>query len=139
RMLKAAYVDLRQGRKDQGASTLSMQLARSWWLGQDKSWKRKVEEIAIAMRLEEKLTKEQILEYYCNQVYLGRRGTFSLHGFGAASAPYFGKDVTAVTLPEAALLAGLIQRPSYVHPLGNVDLLRDQRNLVLSSMRQNGA
>jgi len=137
RIVKAAYIDVKEGRKDQGASTLSMQLARNLMLTPAKSWKRKVAEAAMAMRLEEKLTKEQILEYYCNQVYLGRRGSFSLHGFGAASTAYFGKDVRDLTLSEAAMLAGLIQRPSYFHPLRNLDRLRERRNLVLSVMRQN--
>jgi penicillin-binding protein 1B len=137
RIFKAAYVDLKGGRKDQGASTLSMQLARNLMLTPAKSWKRKVAEAAMAMRLEERLTKEQIFEYYCNQVYLGRRGTFNLHGFGAASTAYFGKDVHDLTLPEAAMLAGLIQRPSYFHPLRNLDRLKERRNLVLSVMRQN--
>jgi penicillin-binding protein 1B len=137
RIFKAAYVDLKGGRKDQGASTLSMQLARNLMLTPAKSWKRKVAEAAMAMRLEERLTKEQIFEYYCNQVYLGRRGTFNLHGFGAASTAYFGKDVHDLTLPEAAILAGLIQRPSYFHPLRNLDRLKERRNLVLSVMRQN--
>jgi penicillin-binding protein 1B len=138
RMLKAAYVDLKDGRKNQGASTLSMQLARSLWLEPAKNWKRKAAELAMTLRLEEKLTKEQIFTYYCNQVYLGRRGTFSLHGFGAAANAYFGKDIRDLSLPEAAMLAGLIQRPGYFHPLGNQDRMRDRRNLVLSLMRQNG-
>jgi penicillin-binding protein 1B len=138
RMLKAAYVDLREGRKDQGASTLSMQLARSLWLAPEKQWKRKMAELAMALRLEEKLSKQQIFTYYCNQVYLGRRGTFSLHGFGAAASAYFDKDISALTLPEAAMLAGLIQRPSYYHPLRGLDRMRERRNLALSLMRQNG-
>src|SRR5262249_44069153 len=114
-----AYVDLRQGRKDQGASTLSMQLARSLLLEREKSWKRKLAELAMALRLEQRLSKEQIFEYYCNQIYLGMRGTFSLHGFGAASLAFFGKDVHDLTLPEAATLAGLVQRPGYYQPTRN--------------------
>src|SRR5205823_4450726 len=105
--------------------------ARNLWLAPDKSWKRKFAELAIAMRLEEKLSKQQIFEYYCNQVYLGRRGTFNLHGFGAASSAFFNKDVHDLTLPEAALLAGLIQRPSYYQSAGRVGRLRERRNLVL--------
>ena len=138
RMLKAAYVDIRQGRKGQGASTLSMQLARTLLLSPDKSWKRKIAQVAMAVRLEQKLTKQQIFEYYCNQVYLGRLGTFSVHGFGAASRAYFGKDIHDLTLPEAATLAGLIQRPSYFNPFRNLDRLQERRNLVLLLIRQNG-
>jgi penicillin-binding protein 1B len=138
RMMKAAYVDLRQGRKNQGASTLSMQLARSLLLSPDKNWSRKLAQLAMAVRLEQKLTKEQIFTYYCNQVYLGRLGTFSVHGFGAASRAYFGKDIHDLTVPEAATLAGLIQRPSYFNPWRNLDRLQERRNLVLLLMRQNG-
>jgi len=138
RMVKAAYVDLKDGRKQQGASTLTMQLVRNLWLAPDKSWKRKVAEVAMAIRLEEKLSKQEILEYYCNQVYLGRRGAFSLHGFGAAASAYFNKDIRDITLPEAALLAGLIQRPSYFHPLGSLERIQERRNLVLGIMRRNG-
>src|SRR5260370_9232596 len=138
RMLKAAYVDIRQSRTGQGASTLSMQLARTLLLSPDKSWTRKIAQVAMAVRLEQKLTKQQIFEYYCNQVYLGRLGTFSVHGFGAASRAYFGKDIHDLSLLEAATLAGLIQRPSYFHPFRNLDRLQERRNLVLLSMRQNG-
>jgi penicillin-binding protein 1B len=138
RMMKAAYVDVREGRKGQGASTLSMQLARSLLLSPDKNWKRKLAQVAMAVRLEQKLTKQQIFTYYCNQVYLGRLGTFNLHGFGAASRAYFGKDIHDLTLPEAATLAGLIQRPSYFNPWRNLDRLQERRNLVLLLMRQNG-
>lgn len=138
RMMKAAYVDFRDGRKDQGASTLSMQLARSLLLKPQKNWRRKVTEIAMAVRLEQKLTKEKIFEYYCNEVYLGRRGAFNLRGFGAAASAYFDKDVSALTLPEAATLAGLVQRPSYYNPSRNRDRLIERRNVVLSLMRQNG-
>ena len=138
RMMKAAYVDVRRGRKNQGASTLSMQLARSLLLSPDKNWTRKLAQLAMAVRLEQKLTKQQIFTYYCNQVYLGRLVTFSLHGFGAASRAYFGKDIHDLTLPEAATLAGLIQRPSYFNPWRNLDRLQERRNLVLLLMRQNG-
>jgi len=138
RMAKAAYVDFRDGRKDQGASTLSMQLARNLLLTPEKNWRRKLKELAMAVRLEQKLTKQQIFEYYCNQVYLGRRGTFNLHGFGAAAQAFFGKDVASLTLPEAATLAGVIQRPSYFNPSRNLDRLIERRNVVLTMMRQNG-
>jgi penicillin-binding protein 1B len=138
RILKAAYVDAREGRKEQGASTLTMQLARAIWLYPEKNWKRKIEELLITMHLEHKLTKQQIFEDYANQVYLGRRGTFSILGFGEASRTYFAKDVSQLTLPEAALLTGLVQRPSYYNPFRYPDRARDRRNLVLLLMRQNG-
>jgi penicillin-binding protein 1B len=138
RILKAAYVDLKEGRKEQGGSTISMQLARGLWLSPDKNWKRKLEELIITAHLERKLTKQQIFEYYANQIYLGRQGTFSVHGFGEAARVYFAKDLAQLTLPEAALLAGLIQRPSHFNPHRYPERARDRRNIVLMLMRQNG-
>jgi penicillin-binding protein 1B len=138
RILKAAYVDLKDGKKRQGASTLSMQLARGLWLSPEKNWGRKFEEVAIAIQLEQRLSKQEIFEHYANLVYLGRRGTFSLNGFGEGARAYFGKDLSQITLPEAALLAGLIQRPSYYNPYRFPDRARDRRNTVLALMRENG-
>ncbi|HLI85042.1 MAG TPA: PBP1A family penicillin-binding protein [Bryobacteraceae bacterium] len=138
RIIKAAYVDLKEGRKEQGASTLSQQLARGFWLDQSKRWTRKLAEVIITLQLESKLSKEEIFEDYANQVYLGWRGSFEIHGFGEAAEAYFGKDLSQVNLPEAALLAGMIQRPSYFNPYKFPDRARERRNLVLSLMRQNG-
>jgi len=138
RIVKAAYVDVKDGRKAQGASTLTMQLARGFWLDPDKNWKRKLEELLITMHLEQRLTKQQIFEYYANQVYLGRRGTFSIHGFGEAANAYFSKDISQITTAEAALLAGMVQRPSFYNPQRYPDRARERRDLVLNLMRQNG-
>lgn len=135
---KAAYVDLKEGRKEQGASTLTMQLARNFWLDQQKTWKRKFAEILISAELERRFNKEQILELYANEVYLGRRGSFSIHGFGQAARSYFNKDVRALTLPEGALLAGMIQRPSYYNPFKYPDRAKQRRDLVLTLMYNNG-
>jgi penicillin-binding protein 1B len=137
RIVKAAYVDLREGRKEQGASTLSQQLARNLWLEPEKRWTRKMAELLITLRLEQTLSKQQIFEDYANQIYLGRRGSFSINGFGEAAEAYFGKDIRQLTLPEAATLAGMIQRPGYYNPYRNPDRVRERRNLVLSLMRQN--
>jgi penicillin-binding protein 1B len=138
RIAKAAYDDLKEGRKREGASTLSMQLARSFWLDNSKNWRRKAAEFLITLELEQKLSKEEIFEFYCNQIDLGRRGTFAIRGFGEAAQAYFGKDIRQLTLPEAASLAGLVQRPSYYNPFRHPDRMRDRRNVVLSLMRQNG-
>ena len=137
RILRAAFVDLKAGRKEQGASTLSMQLARILWLAPEKNWKRKAEELLITMHLEHKLSKQQIFAYYANQVYLGRLGTFSIHGFGEASRAYFGKDISQLNLPEAAMLAGIVQRPSYYNPFRYPDRVRERRNRVLHLMVEN--
>lgn len=137
RIVKAAYVDLKDGRKEQGASTLSQQLARNLWLEPEKRWTRKMAELLITLRLEQTLSKQQIFEDYANQIYLGRRGSFSINGFGEAAEAYFGKDIRQLSLPEAATLAGMIQRPGYYNPWRNPDRVRERRNLVLSLMRQN--
>ena len=138
RILKAAYVDLKQGRKEQGASTLSMQLARGVWLDPDKKWRRKIAELLITIHLEHELTKQQIFTYYANQVYLGRWGTFSVNGFGEAARAYFDKNISQLNVPESALLAGLVQRPSYYNPFRYPERALDRRNLVLHLMLENG-
>jgi penicillin-binding protein 1B len=138
RIAKAAWVDFRDGRKEQGASTLTMQLARGLWLEPAKNWKRKAEELFITLHLEEKLSKEQIFEDYANLVYLGRRGPFSIHGFAEAARTYFGKDVSQLNDSEAALLAGMVQRPSYYNPFHDADRARERRDVVLGLMRDNG-
>ncbi len=138
RIVKAVYDDLKQGRKAEGASTLSMQLARSFWLDNEKNWKRKAAEVMITLELEQKLSKQEIFEFYCNQMNLGQRGSFGIRGFGEAAQAYFGKDIRQLTLPESAVLAGLVQRPSYFNPFRHPDRIRERRNLVLSLMRQNG-
>lgn len=138
RIIKAAYIDIKQRKKEQGASTLSQQLARMFFLTQDKHWTRKLAEMIITLQLEQKLSKEEIFEYYANQIYLGWRGSYKIHGFGEASEAYLGKDLSQISLPEAAELAGLIQRPAYFDPFKHADRLKDRRNIVLSMMRSNG-
>jgi len=138
RIIKSAYVDLKEQRHAMGASTLSMQLARSLWLTTDRTWKRKIPEVLMTLHLEQKLTKEQIFEYYANQIYLGRVGSFNIHGFGQGAQVFFGKDLRQLTLPEAALLSGIVQSPSRFNPLRSPDRARARRNIILTMMRDNG-
>ena len=138
RIIKAAYVDLKEGRKGQGASTLSQQLARMLWLTEEKRWTRKLAEMMITLELEQRLSKEQIFEDYANDIYLGSRGSFRIHGFGEASEAFLGKDLSQITLPEAAELAGMIQNPAHFDPYRHPDRVKERRNLVLGMMRQNG-
>ncbi|MES1260555.1 MAG: PBP1A family penicillin-binding protein [Acidobacteriota bacterium] len=135
---RSAYVDLKRGRNEQGASTLTMQLARNMFLTFDRNWRRKLAEVMITMQLEQKLTKEQIFELYCNQIDLGYHGSFTIRGFGEASQVYFGKDIKSLTLEEAATLAGLARGSSFYNPYRHSDRLRDRRNWILGMMRQNG-
>jgi penicillin-binding protein 1B len=139
RLMEAALVDLRSGRHEQGGSTLTMQIARGFFLSPQKTIKRKLAEMLIAVELEQRFSKQQIFEMYANQVYMGQRGSFTIQGFGEASQAYFGKDIKNLTLPEAALLAGMIQRPNYLSPYKYPDRARERRNLVLDSMADTGA
>jgi len=138
RIVKSAWVDLKSRSNTQGASTLSMQLARSVWLTNERNWRRKIPEILITMHLERKLTKEQIFEHYFNEIYLGRVGSFNIHGFGEGAQAYFGKDVRRLSLPEAAMLAGLVQSPAGYNPLRNPERAKKRRAVILSLMRDNG-
>lgn len=136
RLAKAVYVDVKERRKEQGASTITMQLARNLCLRRDKSWSRKFEEALIAVHLEHKLSKDQIFERYCNLVYLGGDASFGIHGIGAAAQVYFSKDVRKLDLSEAATIAGLIQRPVYLNPFRYPSRAVDRRNVVLKRMFQ---
>ena len=138
RIMKAAYVDVHAGRKEQGASTLTMQLVRGLWLQPEKRWKRKFVEAMMTVYLEQKWSKEEIFETYANQVYLGEQLAYSIHGFAQGSQTFFAKELRDLTLPEAALLAGMVQRPSYFNPYRNPERARERRNLVLALMLGNG-
>lgn len=134
RMLEATWIDLTHQRQAQGGSTLTMQLSRGFFLTPEKTVKRKLVEMLIAMELEQKFSKQQIFEFYGNWVNLGQRGSFAISGFAEASRTYFNKDLKDISLPEAALLAGIIQRPSYLSPYRHPERALERRNLVLESM-----
>ncbi|MDP9054634.1 MAG: PBP1A family penicillin-binding protein [Acidobacteriota bacterium] len=137
RVVKAAYVDVKDRRKAEGASTLTMQLVRGLWLEPDKLWMRKVAEAMMTVHLEHEWTKEKIFETYVNQVYLGRQAAYNIHGFGEGSRLFFGRELRDIDLPQAALLAGLVQRPSYFNPFRNPERARERRDLVLRLMLEN--
>jgi penicillin-binding protein 1B len=134
RLIEAALIDLREGGDRQGGSTITMQVARGFFLSPEKKLKRKIVEILISLELEQRFSKKQIFELYANQVDMGQRGSFTITGFGEAANAYFGKDLKDVTLPEAALLAGLVQRPSYLSPYRHPERAVERRNLVLQAM-----
>ncbi len=130
-----------------GASTITQQLARNFFLTdamaleqqtRQRSLRRKILEQFMALILETKATKDEILELYLNDVYLGHRGSFALHGVAEASKIFFGKDVRNLTLSEAALIAGVIQSPFYHSPFTNHERARDRRNVVLRAMADGG-
>jgi len=130
----AALADIRADRNVQGSSTLTMQLARGFFLTPARIWRRKLEETFLAFLLEQRLTKEQIFELYANQIYLGQRGSFSIYGFGEAANSYFNKDVASLTLPEAAFLAGLIRGPNMYSPYRRAARTLERRNYVIREM-----
>ena len=139
RLVEAGFADLVHRRRGQGGSTLTMQLSRGFFLTPEKTMKRKLTEMLIAIELEQRFSKQQIFELYANEVPMGQRGSFGISGFGEAARSYFNKDIKTLTLPEAALLAGLIQRPSYLSPYRHPERALDRRNLVLDSMVETGA
>lgn len=123
--------------KVRGTSTITQQLARNFFLTRKRSSIRKLNEIFISLILEQRLTKEQILTLYANDVYLGARGSFQIKGFGEGAAAYFNKDLTALTLPEAALLTAIIPAPSgTASPIKNPEEAKKRRNIVLNSMAE---
>ncbi|MBS1790327.1 MAG: PBP1A family penicillin-binding protein [Acidobacteria bacterium] len=126
------------GEITEGGSTITQQLVKSFFLTPERTWKRKISEAYMAIILERKLSKEQILALYCNQIYLGQRGGFSINGFGEAARAYFGKDVSYLTLSESALLAGIIRSPNYYSPYSHEARARDRRATVLDLMVDQG-
>lgn len=137
-IIRAAYLDVKGGRISQGASTLSMQVARTFFLNLDRTWKRKAAEVMITVQLEQRLSKQQIFEFYVNYVDLGWRRSFQVQGFGEAAQIHFGKDVRELTVEEAALLAGMAQGPNLYNPYRSPDKALARRNLVLGLMKDNG-
>jgi penicillin-binding protein 1B len=139
RLFEAAWIDFTHQHHQQGGSTITMQLSRAFFLTPEKTFKRKLIEMLIAVELEQKFSKQQIFEFYANRVDLGQRGSFTISGFAEGSRSYFNKDLKDITLPEAALLAGLIQAPSYLSPYRHPDRALDRRNTVIESMVETGA
>jgi penicillin-binding protein 1B len=137
RLVEGLLTPVLRHRRMQGGSTLTMQMARSFFLSDERSASRKLAEMMIALILEHRFTKEQILEIYVNQVDLGQRGSFDIRGFGEGALAYFGKDIKSLNLPEAALLAGMVNGPSYFSPYRHPGRAVKRRNIVLLSMYEN--
>ena len=134
RMLEALWIDVMRQRHEQGGSTITMQLSRGFFLTPEKTVRRKLTEMLIAEELEQKFSKQQIFEFYGNWVNLGQRGSFAISGLAEASRAYFNRDLKDISLPEAALLAGIIQGPSRLSPYRHPERALERRNLVLDSM-----
>jgi len=139
RVAGAALADLRLGRKAQGASTIDMQVARSFFFTLKRNWQRKVKEVLMAFEIDQRFSKQQIFELYSNEVYLGNRGSFSIRGFGEAANAYFGKDVRELNLGECAFLGGIIRSPNYYSLAEHhLDRANEARDRVLAQMVEDG-
>lgn len=135
---RALFVNLRRFSQSQGGSTITQQFVKNFFLTQEKTVSRKLQEAYLAVLLEQRLNKKEIFELYANEVYLGQRGSFAILGFSEGAWQYFGKPLGHLTLPECALLAGLIQAPNRYDPVSNPSLALRRRNHVLDLMEENG-
>jgi penicillin-binding protein 1B len=139
RIFGAAWADIRHSSQHyQGASTVTMQVARTFFFSNERTWRRKLAEAMVSFELEQRFNKQQIFELYANEVYLGNRGSFGIRGFSEASVAYFGKDMRQLSLGECAYLAGIIRAPNYYssadrHPERGAQA----RDRVLTQMLEN--
>ena len=134
RIIGAAIADIRAGDLSQGASTITMQLAKNIYFSPEKTWRRKINEAAISIQLERHYTKDKIMEMYLNTIYFGS----GAYGVEKASQVYFGTSAKELTLPQAALLAGIIRAPEIYSPFNSIEKATDRRNLVLKLMYEQG-
>ncbi|MCL5975462.1 MAG: penicillin-binding protein 1B [Gammaproteobacteria bacterium] len=136
---RATLANIRAGAFVQGGSTLTQQLIKNFYLTADRTLMRKMLEVPMAMILEWHYSKEEILEAYLNEVYLGQSGNRAIHGFGLGAAHYFAQPIQELKLHQLALLAGLVRGPSYYDPRRNPERAKQRRNLVLSVLHQQGS
>jgi penicillin-binding protein 1B len=139
RVVGAAVYDIGRGYRAQGASTIDMQVARTFFFTTKRVWRRKLKETLMAFEIDQRFSKQQVFQLYANDIYLGNRGSFSIRGFGEGAQAYFGKDVRQLDLGEAAFLAGIIRAPNHYstaerHP----DRAYEARNRVLAQMLDDG-
>jgi len=137
-ILRALWSNLRAGRVVQGGSTLTQQLVKNFYLTSERSLVRKVNEALMAVLLEWRYSKEQILEAYANEIYLGQDGPRSIHGFGLASRYYFNRSLAELETHQFALLVGMIKGPSYYNPRRHPERAKKRRDLVLDILASRG-
>jgi penicillin-binding protein 1B len=136
--LAALVTDIRNKNMTHGGSTLTQQLIKNFYLSPERALTRKIREMLMAVLLEARYSKQQILETYLNEIYLGQNGAVQIAGVEQASQVYFGKHVTYLTLPEAATLAGIIRSPNVLSPLSHPDRAKGRRDTVLQLMKEQG-
>jgi penicillin-binding protein 1B len=137
-ILRAAFVNVRAGQIEQGGSTLTQQLVKSYFLDSRRTLRRKAEEAVMAVILEARFEKADIMNAYINEIYLGQDGRRAVHGFGLASQFYFGKPLAELDLPEIALLVAVVRGPSYYDPRRHPERALERRNLVLRVLTEQG-
>lgn len=133
-ILRALMADFRAGKVVQGGSTITQQLVKNYFLESERSFRRKALELSMSLIIEALYDKDEILEMYMNEIYMGQRGGVAIHGIGEASRYYFGRNVEDLTLSEAAVLAGMIRGPNSYSPLTRLDAALERRNVVLRRM-----
>ncbi len=131
-ILRAAINLIKTGEKSQGGSTITMQVARNFFLSREKTYLRKINEIFLALKIERELSKKEILELYLNKIYLGQRA----YGVGAASQVYYGININNLSLPQIAMIAGLPKAPTTTNPISNPERAINRRNYVLGRMME---
>ena len=137
-ILRALFVNVRAGQIEQGGSTLTQQLVKSYFLDSRRTLRRKAEEAVMAVILESRFEKADIMNAYINEIYLGQDGRRAVHGFGLASQFYFGKPLTELSLPEIALMVAIVRGPSYYDPRRQPERALERRNLVLRVLAEQG-
>jgi len=135
-ILRALWVDARAGQIEQGGSTLTQQLVRSYFLSSRQTLGRKLREAIMAVALDAHFTKDDLMNAYINEIFLGQDGNRAIHGFGLASQFYFGKPLSELDLPEIALLVAVVRGPSYYDPRRHADRVLARRNLVLKELAE---
>lgn len=133
---RAAWANLRAGRVEQGGSTLTQQLVKSWFLDESRSLRRKAQEALMAVLLERRASKPELMNAYVNEIYLGQDGERAIHGFGLASRFYFGKPLDELDLAETALLVGIVRGPSYYNPRTQPERARARRDFVIARLAE---
>ena len=137
-ILRALFVNVRAGQVEQGGSTLTQQLVKSYFLDSRRTLRRKAEEAVMAVILESRFEKADIMNAYINEIYLGQDGKRAIHGFGLASQFYFGKPLAELDLPEIALMVAIVRGPSYYDPRRHADRALERRNMVLRVLAEQG-
>jgi penicillin-binding protein 1B len=135
---RALWRNVDEGQVQQGGSSITQQLVKNFFLSSERTMKRKLQEMMIAITLETKLSKEEIFQLYANEIFLGQNGSYSINGVGEAAEVYFNKDVLNLNLQECAFLAGIIRGPSLYSPYSNPERAKARRNQVLDSMVEAG-